>query len=98
MARAGMQCKLKLSISIHRFRRLMKNPRAEAIAEDIIVRSCQMERGAGIATSILWPREQSEELGDGEGLLSGLGEVHGYVVVVGSLEVVQDLGVSVHPC
>lgn len=97
VARAGVQGQLQLGVLVNGPGRLVKNSGTEAVAEDIVGVTGEMKRGAGEMAGVLRPVEQGEELGDGEGLLGGLGEIDGGIIVVGPLEVVQYMGVSVNP-
>ena len=97
VACARMQRKLQPSVLIDAHSRLLEDTGAESVAEDVIMIASEMERGASIPTGVLRPGEQGEKLGDSEGLLSSLREVYRHIVIVGSLEVVQDLCVPVRP-
>lgn len=97
VARARVQGQLQLSVLVDGPSRLVEDAGAEAVAEDVVGVAGEVKGGADELAGVLGPGEQGEELGDGEGLLGGLGEIDGGIVVVGPLEVVQDLGVPVDP-
>lgn len=98
MAGTRVKRQLELGVPVHRPGGLVEDPRAVAVAEDVIVVAGEVEGGAGVVARVLRAREQRQELGHGEGLLGGLGEVDRRVVVVGAFEVVEDLGGAVRPC
>lgn len=97
VARAWVQGQLELGILVDGPGRLVEDAGAEAVAEDVVGVAGEVEGGAGELADVLRAGKQSEEFGDGEGLLGSLGEIHSDVVVVGPLEVVQDLRVSINP-